>query len=106
MRCGGGVNRPYFNMENVNQLIKVVNDCGTFYFTRPFRAEKFKAEYLVHRAQMAVAFKQRYKVQLVSYLLADIHLYNKIEKNIFKVVINNEEYYDISDIALKVVKSL
>lgn len=107
MRCWGRrIPLPYFNMENVNQLIKVVNDCGTFYFTRPFRAEKFKAEYLVHRAQMAVAFKQRYKVQLVSYLLADIHLYNKIEKNIFKVVINNEEYYDISDIALKVVKSL
>ena len=55
---------------------------------------------------MAVAFKQRYKVQLVSYLLADLHLYKKIEKNIFRVVINGEEYNDISNIALKVVKSL
>ena len=93
-------------MDNVTQLIKVVNDCGTFYFTRPFRAEKFKAEYLVHRAQIAVAFKQRYKVQLVAYLLADLHLYKKIEKNIFRVVINGEEYNDISNIALKVVKLL
>lgn len=93
-------------MENNKQVIKVVNDCGTFYFSRPYRAEKFKSEYLVHRAQMSIAFKQRYKVQLVSYLLADIYLYNKIEKNIFRVAINGEEYNDISNITLKVVKSL
>lgn len=93
-------------MENNKQIIKVVNDCGIFYFSRPYRAEKFKSEYLVHRAQIAVAFKQRYKVQLVAYLLADLCLYKKIEKNIFRVVINGEEYNDISNIALKVVKSL
>ena len=87
-------------------MIKVVNDCGIFYFSRPYRAEKFKSEYLVHRAQIAFAFKQRYKVQLVAYLLADLYLYKKIEKNIFRVVINGEEYNDISNIALKVVKSL
>lgn len=87
-------------------MIKVVNDCGIFYFSRPYRAEKFKSEYLVYRAQIAVAFKQRYKVQLVAYLLADLYLYKKIEKNIFKVVINGEEYNDISNITLKVVKSL
>lgn len=65
---------------------KITIDNITYVFSSDLHLVKFQDQYKAHREEISLKLSVRYRVNIKATLLADMVLYNKIEKRGFLVI--------------------